>query len=173
MTAISYHTGNAGAGGWPVCRCVLCLLSQDSPPRTKHQLALCLPVELIILEHFILLTEGRDGQGVMNGHSYTLPGHPGAHPGTQPDDNQVTWLAWYLTKDGSRSSPSVIRKSLLSACSNIALLNLLLKKHMKLKCAVYGFHFIVFIQLRKKRKDFHGNKWQLSSVLHTLESIYA
>lgn len=136
---------------WPVSRCV-CLVLQGSPLRTKHQQALCLPVELIILDHFILLTEGRDRLGVMNGYCYTLPDHPGAHPGTQPDGNQVAWLTEYLTKDTSRSSPSVIRKSLLFTCSNTAALNVPLKKHVEIRSAVYRFPCCCIYVIKKEEE---------------------
>lgn len=89
MTAIIYHTENA-VGVFLAClyMCVLVFL-QSSPPKNKTPASLVSPVELIILEHFILLTEGRDRLGVMNGYCYTLPDHPGAHPGTKADGNQV------------------------------------------------------------------------------------
>lgn len=139
---------------WPFCRCV-CLFSQGSPPKTTHQQALCLPVDLIILDHFILLTEGRDKLGVMNGCCSTLPAHPGAHPGTQPDGNQVAWLTWYLTKNGSRSSPSVIRKSLLSTCSNTAVLNLSLKKKkgMEIRSTVYRFPCYCIYMFKTEKEE--------------------
>lgn len=138
---------------WPVPRCV-CLFLQGSPLRTKHQQALCLPVELIILDHFILLTEGRDRLGVMNGYCYTLPDHPGAHPGTQPDGNQVAWLTEYLTKDNSRSSPSVIRKSLLFTCSNTAALSVPLKKHVEIRSAVYRLPCYCIYMIKKEEEAF-------------------
>lgn len=88
MTAISYHTGNF-VGVFLACLYMCVFVFTKFSTKNKTPASLVSPVELIILDHFILLTEGRDRLGVMNGYCYTLPDHPGAHPGTQPDGNQV------------------------------------------------------------------------------------
>lgn len=50
-----------GLGVLPAHWC-LYLLLQGSPPRTKLQLAPCLPVKLILLHHFISVARGRGGE---------------------------------------------------------------------------------------------------------------
>lgn len=144
---LSVTTAGNAVGVFLACLYLCVLVFTRFSTKNKTPASLVSPVELIILDHFILLTEGRDRLGVMNGHCYTLPDHPGAHPGTQPDGNQVAWLMWYLTKDRSRSSPSVIRKSLLSTCSNTAVLLLPLKKMCgNKKCSRLPYYCIYTIK---------------------------